>query len=551
MRSIGIDIGTSSIKVVEAQSTNRGIQILSFLEHPLGQNPTHDPEIEILEFLQSLTASLDFTQTKVVMALRQERVSVRLKTFPFTDRLKILKSLPFELEEDLPFSFESAIYDSRTVRFLGAQAEVMACATPRHRVAEFMGRFQSTGLPISALSAEGLAFANCFENWSEPPPQLPEAPMELEPGEAPQRPLKLVIQLGHTHTLVAAFENDRLVGIRSILWGGQNVAEAIARKYEIPYIEALREMRTKAFILPSKEGASYDQIVFSDTISAQLRELGQELRLSILEIETELGGKVHDAEITGGLAGIMHLGPYLTQLIEVPVNPASYLNRFPGSIERSPAVENVVGTALGLAIEGLRKPRNPGLQFLRGEFAPQNETLQLFWDTWGLSVKVAAGVFAVLVVHSIFRDSMALSLLDQSDQAMRDQAKTVAGLPARQANESGLKQYIRNKRKRAQEMKELEGLARMNSALEILKRVSESSPGRAQLNMNVSSVRIIDDQVVIEGMVGNAKEKSDLQRALASVARDGKVNPGQNPPPRPGMLGIPFAFSFAVDRGTR
>lgn len=339
MKSIGIDIGSSSLKIVQVQSTNKGVQVLSYAEHHLGLNPAHDPELEILELLQNLSLQIDPAQTKVTLAVRQDRVSVRLKTFPFKDRLKIVKSLPFELEEDLPFSTETAIYDAKTCWHQGPSAEVLACATPKHRLSELLGRVQSSGLPITQITAEGIAFSNCFEAWDQAIPEAGPQHISLNEEAPPPRRLKLMIQIGHSHCLVNAFDENRLVGSRSILWGMQNVAESISRKYELPLVDAMNEVRTKAFILTSKEGASYDQIVFSDTILNSFKELGKELRLSMLEFETELGGKVLSADLTGGGAGVINLGAYLTQCLEVPVNRSSFLNQFSTSFESNPALK--------------------------------------------------------------------------------------------------------------------------------------------------------------------------------------------------------------------
>jgi general secretion pathway protein L len=358
-----------------------------------------------------------------------------------------------------------------------------------------------------------------------------------------------MIQIGHTHSIVCAFEGEALVGIRSVLWGMKNVAEAISRKYEIPFVEALREMRSKAFILPSKEGASYDQIVFSDTIAAPFKDFGRELKLSMLEIETELGGKVLDAEVTGGGAGIMHLTPFLTQMLEVPVNPANILASFVTNFEKSQTVDHAIGTALGLALEGLRKPRNPVLQFLRGEFAATNEGLQVFWETWSRTITCVASAILIFFVFSSLRESAADGLLTKAVEEVKNQAKIVARLGPKQANEAGVKKYIRDKRKRAQELRSLEGLSRMNSALEVLKKISDSTPAKGSVNLNIRFLRIEDTNVFLEGTVGNAAQRTALQKALSSVAKTGQLNAREGTP-APGVLGIPFAFGFNVDRGT-
>jgi len=86
MKSVGIDIGTASIKVVEVTQSNRGLFISKYMETSLGQSPGFDSEVQILEFLRTLSESYDPATTKFVFGLRQDRVAVRLKSFPFVDR---------------------------------------------------------------------------------------------------------------------------------------------------------------------------------------------------------------------------------------------------------------------------------------------------------------------------------------------------------------------------------------------------------------------------------------------------------------------------------
>ncbi|PIS09723.1 MAG: pilus assembly protein PilM [Bdellovibrio sp. CG10_big_fil_rev_8_21_14_0_10_47_8] len=545
MISIGVDIGSSSIKVVELSSNNKGVQITRFFEHSLGTNPAYDTELEIIEFLKTLSSTYDQPGVRFVLSLKQELVSVRNKIFPFHDRQKILKSLPFELEEDLPFSSETAIYDSKIVRQIGSTAEVLACATPKRRVEKALQLATDTGIDLSILSCEGIAYANCFERWDDPIPVLPPQLMELDlPPEG--REISIHVVLGHTHTLVCAVENHLLIGVRSILWGGKNIAEAIVKKYEIPYVEALKEMQTKAFILPNKEGASYDQIVFSDTISNSVKELAQELKISILEFKSEFNGHVLSVGLTGGSSSILNLHAFLTQQLELPVNSMSVTKNFPhATFEITADIESKIGIALGLAIEGLKKPRNPALNFMRGEFAKQNTSLRLFWERWGPSLQVAAAFLVIFLAYSMARETLSLSLADRTSEVLKSQAKTVARLPLKSQNESGVKKYIREQKKRALEMKTLSGIAHMNSALDVLKKINDAVPGKNIVSLDVRKLTVLENQVQIQGTVSDARQLASLEAALASVAL-GKlskltVTPGGKP-------GVPFAYSFQVDR---
>lgn len=547
MKSVGIDIGSSSIKVVEVVSTNKGVQITQFVDHPIGANPAHDPEIEILEFLRGIASTYDQSSTRFVFGIRQDRVSVRNKIFPFNDRQKILKSLPFELEEDLPFSNDTATFDAKVVHFIGKSAEVLACATPNNRVAASLQQISDAGLDPHALSAEGVAFANCFEKWDDAIPQLPAAAVDID-QPAVERNISIVVNIGHTRTLVGAFENGLMIGLRSVLWGGKAIADAIARRYEIPYVEALKEMQTKAFILPSKDGASYDQIVFSDTISSQVKDLARELKISILEFKSEFNGNVQSVQLTGGTSSILNLHAFLTQQLEIPVNKVSVLANFPATnFEKTNRVDSIIGVALGLALEGLKKPRNPALNFMRGEFAKQNTALKVFWEKWGPSVQVAAAAFLVFFVYSFMRESTALSLADRTVENLKTQAKTVAKLPAKSQNESGVKKYIRDQKKRSAEMQTLSGLAHMNSAMDVMKKINDAIPAKSIVSLDVKRLSIIEDQVLFEGVVAEARQHNILEAALGNIAI-GKVNrmPAQFSMQKPGTA---FAFSFKVDRG--
>jgi len=548
VKSVGIDIGTSSIKIVEVVSTNKGVTVTQFTEHPLNANPAFDPEIEIIEFLRGLTSTYDLATTRFVFGLRQEQVSVRNKIFPFNDRQKILKSLPFELEEDLPFSNETAIFDAKIVRTLGPAAEVLACAAPKTRIAIALERMQDVGIHISILSAEGIAFANCFENWNTPIPALPAAEVDLG-GTPAERKITITVDIGHTRTLVSAFDNNQLIGVRTILWGGKNVADGIARKYEIPYIEALKEMQTKAFILPSKEGASYDQIVFSDTIAQQVRELSRELKITILEFRAEFNGTVQSVGLTGGTSQILNLHAYLTQQLELPVNRTSVLTNFAQlTFERTSRIDSVIGIALGLAVEGLKKPRNPALNFMKGEFAQENTFYRAFWDRWGTTVQIAGSALLVFFVYSMIRESVAVNLADRSNETLKAQAKAVAKLPSKSQNEAGVKKYIRDQKKRAAEMKTLSSLAKMNSALDVMKKVNDAIPAKPTVVVDVRKLAVNEDQVQIEGVVADARQFTLLENSLANVAV-GKVQRQQVQGAAMKKPGIPFAFSFKVDRG--
>lgn len=548
MKSIGIDIGSHSIKVVELYSGSKGLSINALFTYRFKQSAQADHGLETIEFLRDLVSRYDETSTRFIIALRTDKVAIRSKFFPFAEKNKILKSLPFELEEDIPFSSENAIFDAKIIRFLGSGAETLAFAAPRHHIQSALQRASDCGFTPAVLSEESVAFANIFENWHETPASPVNREMLLETDEKPVKHLRIVLNMGHERTILTAYQGQQLVAIRSLLWGGKNIIDAVAKKYSLPVTEAAKEVESKAFILTTKQGASFDQVSFSDTIASAVRELTRDLQLSLMEIRAEHNAHFTDALISGGASQVINLGAFLTQMLDMPVNKLDTLARFQSSlVEKSPANEAIIGVALGLAIEGIKKPRNPALNFLRQDFAQENHRFNNFMEKWTPTLKVLGGFLITLFAYSMIRETVALDLADRTTEALKAQAKTSAGLKGRQASEASIKKFIREKKRVVTELKNLEGLTGMNSALDILNKLSTTAPSKGAIHLEMKNVSIEDDQVFIEGYVKSPKELSLLQLALANLSVSGKVS-SQTASLPPVTDRTAFAFGFSVDR---
>lgn len=549
MKSVGIDIGTSQIKVVEVQQTSKGVALANYYTYTFSGRTNSDQDLETIEYLRELVSKFDHSQTHFCIGLRQDRAVIRNKVFPFTERLKIAKILPLELDEDIPFSIEDSVYDAKIIRTLGTTSEVLACAAPKKHLESLLSLMKDSGIDPEVVSTEGIAFANLFERWEAPPPHFPPLELDLNITTAPTRELHLVLNIGHTRTLVCAFENNQLVGVRSIYWGGRQIAEAISKKYELPLTEAIKEMELKAFILTTKQESHFEAKIFSDTISKAVREMLRDLQLSILEIRSEFNAMITRVDITGGVSHIQGLGPFMTQVLELPVNKIHLLDRFSQVyFEKTDLTDSRLGIATGLAIEGLKKPRNPALNFLRGVYAKKNNQLEALLNQWNVAAKVGAALLVIFYIWAMTRESLTANLQVSSQEALKAQAKTVAHLGPKQLNEDGVKKYIREKKKIAAELKTLSQVSQMNSAFEILKKVNDAIPAKTLVKMDVRRFHLQETQTLLEGYLGSVKEVAQVQKALQGVAQNAKVSSLRSQ--MPNIVGkTTFAFRFVVDRG--
>ncbi len=209
MRSIGIDLGEDSIKIVELIQNKKSISLNSLYERKLSSaSSPQDRELEAIEFVRSVVAQHDFSGARFCMALRQDKVTVRTKTFPFSDRIKIQKSLSFEMEEDIPFDPDHCIFDYKTISYEGNSATVLALAVPKTHIEKALSLAKDFGIELSLLTVEGFAFSNLLESWQDAAPMLQTTASEIEiqnenTSFRARNKIDIILNIGHKKTLVS------------------------------------------------------------------------------------------------------------------------------------------------------------------------------------------------------------------------------------------------------------------------------------------------------------------------------------------------------------
>ncbi len=562
MKSVGLDIGSYSIKVaeVEAGGKNDGT-VIGFTEYPLNPDPRADRQLEFVEALRTIVSGYDPAATKFIVGIPQSEISSRYKVFPFRERPKILKSLAFELEDEIPLDVDETVFEAKICEFHGNSADVLTLACPDESIASLLTKMKDGGVDPEIISAEGVALGNCFERWYLPPPQFPPRvlPPEQEDGDAkiPTPPVspreaRVVLDIGHTRTLMLCYREGSLVATRSIFWGGVEIADSLAKTFSIPFFEAVSILKRKSFILMNSAGASRDQITLSTAVSSQIDNLVREVRLTLLDLKTEHNLIFTQVDLLGGVSQIQNLAPYLTQMLEIPANPYHHFETYKQvRLEITPGLGSVSALAIGLALEGLKKPRNPAANFRRGEFARQNKTLQLLWERWRPAAITAAATLGAFTIFSFVRDMRADDLVLIIEEKLSEQAANLS-LPKNQRSSTGVSKYIKDIQRQVQAREQMAKLDSFNSALDILQKISSQMPvgsttNGAKVNMSVKRFNVDNDTVVIEGLVKNPAHVEAVKKALEKVAV-AKSLVKNSPSTTPEAGSFAFAFEFRVNR---
>lgn len=548
MKIVGIDIGSSSIKIVEMAPSSTGGSVTNYSEIKLSGDAGSDHRLEIVASLREFISRYDMDSTHFCVGLHHSYVTHRKLQFPIKERHNIQRILPFEIEENIPLSLDNAIIDARILSYEGNSSHVLASATSHAHVEEIINLCQDSGFDPFIVSTNALAYANLFEDWTIPPIERTVV-AELDEGEdkkeIPKQDAGILLNIGHSSSQMLAYSNKELFSIRSFNWGSRQIAEALSRKYDLPPKEARKELESKGFVLLQETGATKDQIVFSNTIKETIDEFVHDLRLTIIEIESKHNVEVKKCSLTGGASQIKNFGAYITQKIEIVTNP---LQIQPQNIQFEVSSFNMQtgGIALGLAIEGLKKPRNPATNFLKGPFARQNKKFEMLWDKWNHALKVASAGFVVLVAFSCARQEFTLNMSDISYQKLTAKAKKILPDKKRTGILRRTRAYISSQKKIEKNAKVVEKLGQINSALDVMKNLSEVAPKNG-ITLDVTRLNINDETLNIEGLLGERDPVSAFEAALRGLSSNNKVT--RKPAltrAKPGKRA--FAYSLKINR---
>lgn len=550
MKILGVDIGTSSVKVAELEVSSKGFSVSAFFEMPLSLDPQKDQGLEVLEALRQLSGRYDPGNTRWVVAVPQYLVSIHNKRFPFRERQKILKSLAFELEDEIPFDIDETVFDAKPIEFVGPMTDTLTVATPKEAIRTVLEIAENGGIDPEVVTVEGLALGNVFANWEEPLRELPLGAISEGTTTAPQ-PARLILQLGHQRSTLLVIREGVLIAVRSFLWGGDDIAQALSKTYSIQIFEALKILREKAFILLNPSGATREQVTLSNTISNSVDTLVADLRLTLLELRTRFRIEFLGMELTGGLANMQNLTPYLTSSLSVPTNVARPLSQFKNlKIELTPRIEAVATNAIGLAIEGLKRPSQMPINLRRDEFAREDAALKAMWATWRVPVQVAFASFLILCVYAVLRENFAARLVEAAEQHVSEMGTKVANLKGASATETGVKNYVNKQKKVIRDHEALEQAGHMTHAFDVLTRLTGKLPvelpPKKGLGIDVSHLLIENEDVVIEGRA-QANSIGLVRRALEGIAKPKSLTAVPSTRVASGD-GQSFAFKFKVER---
>ena len=346
---------------------------------------------------------------------------------------------------------------------------------------------------------------------------------EDELGLLDMRNASGVLEIGHEKTLFSTYINKNLIQTHSLYFGGLHIIKNLMKKYGISETEAMGILIEKGFVLTSNLEAetevSSDQRVFSNTIKESFQYLIVTLKRILLSLSSKQKITFNHIYLLGGTSGLTNIDAYLSEQLNVS---CSLLNH---SYDHQSAVKlpaKSSATAIGVAIEALRRPRNPPVNFRKNDFVFQDKSFNKFWKAYNYSFKILAASIAIFFIYTVIRGNLTDNLSDVGYDALATQAKS-PGINLRKASPSRIQKFIQTKRREIKNKQDLSAIITIPTALDTMALISRQFIDKRQGVVEVQRLSVQNNKVQIEGEMSHQKQGLLIQNTLKKMAQNGKI----------------------------
>ena len=258
--TVGLDIGSSTVKAVVLRRARAGWSLVTAGEAPLPEGSLQDGSAAqpaaVSEAVGGLLDSLRLRRARVATALSGHAVIVKRLSLPSMSQAELSEAIPWEAEQYIPFDLSEVQLDYQVISAgeSGKNAlDVLLVAAKRDRIDDRAGIIAQTGRRPVVLDIEAFALANAYQmNY----PERNDA-------------LAALVHVGRAVTIVCLLEKGQPAFTRDIAIGGQVHVDAILRELGGNGVDELAAKRILHGQFPND--------VSPDQVASVLREASAQL----------------------------------------------------------------------------------------------------------------------------------------------------------------------------------------------------------------------------------------------------------------------------------
>jgi len=292
---VGLDIGSSSVKVIELKDLGKGkgYHLLNASLEPLSPEAIVDGAIMdsglVVEAVQRCFSSRNIKATDCAIALSGHSVIIKRISLPVMSEEELAESIQWEAEQYIPFDVEDvniAYQILKGTNLAGdGNMDVLLVAAKKDKINDYTAVVGQAGRNASLVDVDVFALQNAFEmNY------------EIDSGET-----CALANIGATVTNVSVLKGSSSIFWRDISIGGNQYNDAIRKELNLSFDQSERVKRGEEV-----EGASQETV--APMMSSVNEYMGAEIQKTLDFFKnTTPGESIDRIYISGGASRIPSL----------------------------------------------------------------------------------------------------------------------------------------------------------------------------------------------------------------------------------------------------
>lgn len=341
---VGLDIGDSSLKVVELKELGkgRGYEVARMGWEPLSAEAIVDGAIMdsqlVIETIQRLFQRCRIRNHQVATALSGHSVIVKRISLPVMSEVELAESIHWEAEQYIPFDIEDVNLDYEILEGSSLSGEgnmdVLLAAAKKDKINDYTSVISQAGLTPVTVDIATFALQNAFE-----------ANYEFEPHH-----VIALVDIGAAVTSISVLHRGTSVYWRDINIGGKHYNDAIQKELNLSAEQAERVKRAEELDGVPPERVSAILAAVNEDVETEIQKT-----IDFFKQISAADRPLDRLYLTGGAAQVAHLKESLAQRLNTQAEVLNPFRRIPpAGRDPSPDLVNEMmltsSVAVGLAL---------------------------------------------------------------------------------------------------------------------------------------------------------------------------------------------------------
>ena len=350
--NVGVDIGTSSIKVVELEKKGGRFSLLNYGIFELkdsntavsSQNNSEEwqsilkmPDKEISDGLAEVIKKAKIESSNVIASIPSFSTFATVIEMPYISNEDLARALPFEAKKYIPIPLNEVVLDWSIVGVIDGQktesdsvkpsmVEVFLAAVPKDETGKYQNIMKNAGVHLQALELENSALIRALLG------------NDLSPVA--------IVNIGGRSTSIMIVSRGYERVSHNYEIGGFEITRAISQSLGVG-LEKAEELKRKFGLKKSEEN------IINDSVISLIDMMAFETQKTISSYEESKKEKINNVVLIGGLANMPGFSDYFKEKIDKEITIGNPFSRviYPKELEPlMPELKSTFSIAIGLAM---------------------------------------------------------------------------------------------------------------------------------------------------------------------------------------------------------